>query len=724
MLSKRILYSLIGLLSVISSKLLAFSPDSLSQLTKGNYVALRMPLPSEIRLKQLNNGAIQQVNFQNFHSAKKLFSQALSLSPQNDTLVYNLSLIAGRLKNYDEALNLLLQTGSGKRYLNNKGVYETKLGHLKEAMASWENAPLFDTLIYNKALGNYRLGNWNESVDYSKRIAFSKNPLFHELYGVTLYQQKKYKEAEKFYKKSEKLTENPRLLVQIGNTYLAQKEFKDAEEIFTQYIESGHARYRFAARLGLGHALYSLRRYKEAIVEYDMACRLNDSSAEAWTGLGNAHLGNGGQRQAQKAYERALVLDKLRKDAWLGLAMVNYRLAKYDAALCCFEEAKGILNPKNKNHADFYAARGFCRLYNHQVKEAKPDIDTSVRMSKNILPCTAMSEYLRMEGYFLSSLKWLDKAFSAHGEGHDRLLVNRGNLYLKSQLFEDAFDDFSMAHEINPANINACNGLGISWLNMDEIDKAKAIYDSLLKKKNEAILLNNRGITQSYLALRERIEKNQTNENKYNLLAIQDFEKAMEVDSTKIPYNVNLGNIYKNRREEIPAMDHYQKYLSKTAINNIGVLYAKSDKKDFSLHYLDTAISLDTTNPIYLYNKAKLFQDFFKDQFKRRRDLQQDIKLLPTKDISIKYSPDGFITVFLFDYDFDTYNFPGEPLFDVNPEAIDDFDFLTSYDYISMPTKMPIYAKSEVVTESYKDKSNGYKPFRKRGQSSTKCPKI
>lgn len=725
MLSKKTFYLMLSFLASLVLESNAFNPDSLSQQTKGNYIALRMPLPPETRLKELNNGGIEQALVSNLSTAKRLIGQALGYNPENDTLIYNYSLVAGQLKNYDEALNLMLKTGKGKRYLNNKGVWHAKLGDIKLSLDTWEKAPLFDTLIYNKALAHYRLNDYNASIDWSKRIAFSKNPLFHELYAVTLFRQNRYKEAEKYFKKSEKMTDNPRLLVQIGNSYLAQQEFSDAEQIFNEYLQTGHARYRFAARLGLGHALYSLRRYKEAILEYDMACRINDTSAEAWTGLGNAHLGNGGQRQAQKAYERALQFDAIRKDAWLGLAMVHYRLGHFNEAMCCFKEAEGILSPKNKNHADFYAARGYCQLYNNQVKEAKPDIDISIRLStKSILSCTALSEYLRIEGYFLSSLKWLEKAFQAHGEGHDRLLVNRGNLYLKSHLFEDAFDDFSRAHEINPNNVNACNGLGISWLNMDEIDKAKAMYDSLLKKKRLAILLNNSGITKSYMALRERQERNTTNENKYNLLAIQDFEKAMEVDSAKIAYNVNLGNVYKNRNEETTALAHYEKYLSKTAINNIGVLYAKEARKDFSLHYLNTAISLDTANPVFLYNRAKLFKEYYKNEFKRSSALQRELKLMPTKDISLKYSPDGFITVFLFDYDFDTYNFPGDPLFDVYPQPIDDFDFLPSLDYIAMNYNKPAVAKSQVIYTPYKNKSNGYSPFRKRGQGTTNCPKI
>ncbi len=708
----------------VASAQKAETPDS-TTITK-NSSPLRLAL-SQKRIVQLNNGAVRLAFSHNLDRSQSALNEARQEQPDNDTLVYNSALVAGQMKDYDKALSLLQHTGLGKRYLQNKGVWHAQLDDIPTALKTWELASLNDTMCYNKALAYYRTDNLTESIDWSRRLGFSKNALFHELYANTLYRQKKYKEAEKFYEKSEKVEASPRLLIQRGNVNLVQHRFEEAELLFREYIEGGYSRNRFAARLGLGHALYSLHRYREAVIEYDLACRLNAQSAEAWAGLGNAHLGGGGQRQAQKAYERALALDSLRKDAWLGMAMVHYRLGAYDEAVCCFEEAGQTLNSKNKDHADFYAARGFCRLYNKQIKAAKPDIDTAVRLStKTILPCMAMSEYLRMEGYYLSSLKWLEKAFKARGEGHERMHVNRGNLNLKCSQFEDAFDDFSKANEINPNNVNALNGLGISWLHLDEIDKARAMYDSLLRQQSQAILWNNRGIVRSYLALREQQERNEQKANDLQLLSLQDFEKALETDSTKKAYNVNIGNVYKNQGQDIPALQNYQKHLSKNAINNIGVMYGKGARKDFSAHYLNIAIDLDSANGIFRYNRAKLFHDNFKKDYSKRPDMQRDFKRMPTKDISLKYSSDGFVTVFLFDYDFETFNFPGEPIFDVQPEPVDDFDFLASPDFVLMhlPQRLNNNNPKEIVSEHLHSSPLHYKPTRRRGQGSTRCPKI
>ena len=683
-----------------------------------------IPKALDKRFKILHNGGVRQGYLGNFHSALTLFKKVQVESPANDTILYNLSLISGKIRQYDEALNLMSQTGVGRRYLHNKGVWHAQLGQLKQSLTTWEQAPRTDTLIYNMALAHYRLQNNDEALDWSKRIGFSKNPLFHELYANVLFRQRKYKDAEKFYEKSERLDDIPRLLVQRGNAHLAQQEHQRAAELFNEYLETGHAPYRFWARLGLGQTLYRQRNYSEAVTEYAEACRLGDASVEAWLGLGNAYVGTGGQRQAQKAYERALALDSTRQEAWLGLAMVHYRLKNYNESLCCFDQAGGALNNHNRNHADLYAARAFCKLYTNQHKLAKSDIDSAVRLQRGLLPCLAMSEYCQREGYFLTSLKWLERAMDASPQASARLLVNRGNLYLKSRLYEDALDDFSEAHHLDPSNVNACNGLGISWVNLNELDRAKAMYDSLLRKKNLAILLNNRGIVQSYLALREQKQfHNLTKTQQFHDLSLRDFEKAMETDTSKKAYHVNIGNVHKNMNSEQPAIEHYQKYLSKTGINNLGLLFGKGSRKEVGRHYLDIAVDLDTANKIFLYNRAKLFHDHFKDEFRVRRDLQKAFKFAPTDDVAMKYSPDGYVTIFLYDYDFDDYHFPGDPLFEVRPQPIDDFAFLPSLDFVPMRgegTTAALEGSKYLVTKT--KNRNRVALFRQKGK--TKCPKI
>lgn len=718
---------------VDSTAILAGNPPIALALPTSSAAPSRIiPKPLDKRFKQLNNGGVQQAYHRRYYSSLSLFQQAREHSPSNDTLLYNLSLLNGVLKNYDAALEMMTQTGVGRRYMHNKGVWEAQKGELKKSLATWEHASPTDTLIFNIALANYQLGDLRAAQDWNKRIGFAKAAEFHELSANVLFRLGEYKQAERLYEKAEKFATRtgkhataPRLLLQRANTHLAQNEYEKAELLYHEYLSTQDPYYRYPAKLGLGHALYRQHKYQAAVLEYDAACRLNDFSAEAWLSLGNAYVGTNGQRQALKAYERALALDSTQKTAWLGLGMVYYRLRNFSEAVCCFDQAGEILNSKNRQHADFFAARAFCRLYTNQAPSAKDDVQTAVRLAgKGLLPCLAMSEYCRIEGYFLTSLKWLERAIRANEEASVRMLVNRGNIYLKCREYEEALNDFAEAHRLDPNNINASNGLGISYLNMDEIDRAKVLYDSLLRKKSLAILYNNRGIVQSYMSLRERHQRNQQDEEKYSILSMQDFEKGLEVDSTKKAYHVNIANVFKNRNEETPAIEHYQQYLSKNAINNMGVLFGKDARKDFSKHYLDIAISYDTSNSIYLYNRAKLFYEHFKDQFFRRKDLQQAFKLAPTKDISLKYSADGFITIFLFDFDFETYHFPGDPLFDIQPQPIDDFVFLPSLDFIPMDGGGDVFAKNGNGGYLVTKNQLRFRPASRKSRGKTKCPKM
>ncbi|WP_169704714.1 tetratricopeptide repeat protein [Runella slithyformis] len=686
---------------------------------------------SEKRFKQLNNAGIQQAYQLKLQTAQSFFLQAQDHSSTNDTLLYNLSLVTGLLKNYDDALEIMAQTGVGGRYLHNKGVWEAQKGELSKSMATWESAQPTDTLLFNMALANYRQNDLQGAQGRTKRVGLTKIAEFYELSANILFRLGEYKQAEKLYEKAEKFAlqtghhaVGARLLIQRGNTHLALHEYERAEELYREYLKLKDPSYRFAAHLGLGHTLYRQRKYQLAVLEYNAACRHNDYSAEAWLSLGNAYIGTNGQRQAQKAFKRALDLDSTQKSAWLGLGMVYYRLQNFGEAVGCFDQAGDILNAGNRNHADLFAARAFCRLYTAQSKPAKEDVQTAVGLSGHgLLPCLAMSEYLRMEGLFLSSLKWLEKAIKANEGANVRMLVNRGNIYLKCREYAAALDDFTEAHRMDPGNVNAGNGLAVSLLNKDEIDRAKTLYDSLLRQQKLAMLYNNRGIVQSYLSLRERHQHNYKEESRFSALSMQDFDKALQVDSTKKPYYVNIGNVYKNRNEETLAIESYQRYLSLHAINNMGVLFAKESHRDSSWHYLDIAISYDSANVIYLYNRAKLHRDHFKNVFAQRADLKQAFKLMPTNDISLKYSRDGYVTIFLFDYDFETYHFPGDPLFDVHPQPIDHFTFLPSMDFVPMAGGGDIFKKGE---GGYKITRNQmrFRPASRKSRGKTSCPKM
>jgi tetratricopeptide (TPR) repeat protein len=677
------------------------------------------------RMRQFNNVGVDFGVKRSWQNAANLFVKAQQQDPHNDTITYNLSLTQGFLKNYQTALDLQAKTGSGRRYLQNKGTYHALMGDLDQGLSIWSKAFPTDTLCFNVAVAYYKQNKLDDSMDWARRVGFSKNGLFHELHANLAFKQGKYKEAEKLYQKSEKILPNLRLTVQLAQAYLAQHEYEKAQTLFEEYLSSRHTLHRFEARLGLGHVFYRLRNYQRAVFEYDAACRIGDASFEAWTALGNAYLGTQGNRQAQKAFERAISFNRNYKPAWLGLAVVFYRTKNYSEALCCFSESDSLINPRDRNHADLFAIKGFCLMYSNQVKQAKPAIDQAMRLQgKGLLPCLALSEYLRLEQYFLVSLKWLEKAIKANQEASAKMLVNRGNLYLKCKAYDEALDDFTDAHAKDFGNVNACNGLAISWLNLDEMDKAKALYDSLLKRKSMAMLHNNRGIVESYLAMRDRKDRNLEGMDKHLYLSMQNFEKGLQVDTTKKAYHVNMGNVSKAQQKELDAIDHYQKHLSKNAINNLGILFTKGVRKDYSTHYLNTAVDLDSANNIYLYNRAKSYREFFRDEFLRRPDFQRAFKLAPTNDIGLKYSPDGYITIFLYDYEFENYEFPGEPLMDVHTTPIDDFTFLISPDFMTLKGEGAILPQSASSSYLVTNKPNRYREASKRSRGKTSCPDI
>lgn len=58
---------------------------------------------------------------------------------------------------------------------------------------------------------------------------------------------------------------------------------------------------------------------------------------------------------------------------------------------------------------------------------------------------------------------------------------------------------------------------------------------------------------------------------------------------------------------------------------------------------------------------------------------------MPTNSISAKYSRDGYINIYLYDYDFDAYDYPADHHFSIQQEPSHLPDLLPVNDFIMMP---------------------------------------
>ncbi|WP_164851257.1 tetratricopeptide repeat protein [Larkinella soli] len=680
-------------------------------------------------IPRLNNTAIRLAYNKNYSGALQLLQRAAAARP-SDTILYNQAIVLSRLRRYEEAGSLMQQIGSFSQAQANRGVFTCMTGDVKAGLAMMESAAVgkgADRVAFNRAVAYLHAGQFAEAEQAAGQALRSRGsePVYRLVKGDAQLGLGKHKEALNTYRQLERQESLATVLpVRIGNALLGLKEYEEAAEQFESYLLSGDRTFQASARYGLANAYYGRKEFAKAVAEYRRAVQFQPTWVQARTGLGNALCSTRDYRSARIEYEAALVVDPENQAAHLGLGVVSHRQGLYEQAMEHFLQAPDLFDAKNADLADCFLSRGLTYLALNRLDSALVNFAVAMRLDKKHPAAYAgASEVYRKKDSFRYTLEYLEKAIRLSPQ-NDRMLTNKGNMYLRAGNMEEAYANFSWALNHNARNVNALNGLSIALLEKDRIEEAELVLDSLINRGNhKSFLYNNRGIVRSYLALKHEKHRDVNQAKQFYYRAIRDYERARDLDSTHKTYYNNLGNVYKNIQEQAKAVKSYQGHLDRSAINNMGVLFASNGKPDLGRHYLNIAISLDSASLVYNYNRFKIYREFFKDSLAHRPDLLRAEQLMPSTSISSKYSKDGYINIYLYDYDFERYEFPGDHFFPIQTDAPVPPDYRPLDDLLSMEIR-PDRAGARVAEPVRVVTKRMPKARKSRMAGSTKCPKI
>ncbi|RAJ92108.1 Tfp pilus assembly protein PilF [Larkinella arboricola] len=678
---------------------------------------------------RLNNTALRLARNKNYAGALQLLKRAAAGRP-SDTLLYNQAIILSQLKRYEEAANLLQQVPAFSHAQANQGIFFCMSGDVKTGLTLLENTAggkNADKVAFNRAVAHLHARQFNEAnraASEAVRIRGGE-PIYRLVKADALLGLKKYQEALNAYQALEKDAKLATMLpVRIGNALLGLKKYEEAAASFTNYLLSGDRSNQAEARFGLANALYGQKEFTKAVAEFRRAVQFRPQWLEARTGLGNALSSTRDYRSARIEYEAALAIKPDDPHVHLGLGVVSHRQGLHEEALEHFARTSNLLDPKDKDLADCFLSLGLTKLEMNQLDSALVHLNVAMRLNKDHPAAYAgASEVYRKKESSRYTLEYLEKAIRLSPQ-NDKMLTNKGNMYLKLGNMDEAYESFHWALNHNPQNINALNGLSISLLEKDRIEEAELVLDSVITRgHHKAFLYNNRGIVRSYMALKREKQKDMHSARQYYYRSIRDYERSRDLDSTHKTYYNNLGNVYKNTGEYDKAVKSYLGHLDRSAINNLGVLYARNAKGDYGRHYLNIAITIDSASLVYRYNRYKVYKEFFKDSLAKRPDILQGQDLMPTNSISSKYSKDGYINIYLYDYDFEHYEFPGDHYFPIQNALPTPPDYRPLDDLIAMQA-VKESTTARVAPPVRVTRKRMPKARRTRMAGSTKCPKI
>jgi tetratricopeptide (TPR) repeat protein len=490
---------------------------------------------------------------------------------------------------------------------------------------------------------------------------------------------------------------------------LSINQFSQAKAVFERYLESEHRTFRGDAYLGMAHSLYGMKQIPEAQRYYRLASTMKRETPALQAGIGNVHLAKHEYQFAFNLFDKVIKKDTSYLPAYLGRAVSYYGMGKYEQAL----------DENNRFYADLFVTKAFSEYYLGKTKEAQEDFAKAIRLDGTRYEALAgMSSIMIDQKRFSEAGQFLAKALQ-YEQTYDKMWSNYGNLLMHFDMFEKSYQVFKKAVALNPENVNAQNGWGIVLLENDQLDKSLALFDSLLKEKpGLPFLHNNHGIIQSYIGNRHE-QKSQVNEaNARYEGAFADFKRAMEVAPARKFYNVNQGNVYRYWQQYNEAKLSYQSYQDKSALNNTAIMYAGQEKIKDAKYYLGVAMQIDSLHRVFQYNMAVLAKGKQKEMMRLVASAGDDG---PYSDIGIKYSRDGFVTIYLYDYDYDKLSFPGRHYMPLPVAEYNEDYFIPDYDFKIVPYDEK-NGKASAPVRKARYKSQKVKMPGGKGRSGTQCP--
>jgi tetratricopeptide (TPR) repeat protein len=289
---------------------------------------------------------------QRYPEALLSISQAVSLEPQDITLLNEKARALGKLKKYSEAIKTydeIIKREEKTWAYTNRGNDKSALGDSKGAIFDYDKAitinPQYANAYSNRGLVKFTLGDSKGAIlDYNKAIDI--NPQSYENYssrGV----------ARSF----------------LGDNKGAILDYDKALSINPQYADAYSN--RGVARSFLGDN-------KGAILDYDKAISINPQYAITYTNRGNDKSVLGDKKGAILDYDKAISINPQYAMAYTNRGNVKSDLGDKKGAILDYDKAISI----NPQYAEAYGNRGNAKFDLGDKKGAIDDLKIAAQLFK------------------------------------------------------------------------------------------------------------------------------------------------------------------------------------------------------------------------------------------------------------------------------------------------------------------------------------------------------
>ena len=156
-----------------------------------------------------------------------------------------------------------------------------------------------------------------------------------------------------------KAQESLNTLIFRGNRSFDKQKYGEATSTFSEAVKKNEK--DFGAHYNLGNSLYKIKKYDEAIAEYQKAQKSTnnkDEKAASYYNEGNAHLQNGDGEKAVNAYKNALKFDPDNEAILKNLQIAKKKQKQKDNKQNQQNQQQNQQNNQNKNQDNHQNQQG------------------------------------------------------------------------------------------------------------------------------------------------------------------------------------------------------------------------------------------------------------------------------------------------------------------------------------------------------------------------------
>ena len=402
-----------------------------------------------------------------YQEAESSFRKSLSIIPDRESTLTNLSATLIKLKKYSESEKIsryvLNLNNANHDSWSNLGNALKELKQYDQALASYNKAIGFKSdyveAWYNRGLLLVELRKYDQALaSFDKAISIKSN--YVEAWynrGLLLMELRQYDQALSSYDKVIRL--KPDFAEGWCNRGIALKELKQYDQALASYDKATSLKPYFAeAWSNRGGALLELKRFNQALASYDKAISLTPDFADAWYNRGVVLLELSQYDQAMDSYDKAISLQSDYVDAWYNRGAVLIELNQYDQAIASYEKAISL----KPDFVEAWSSRGVALMQLKQYDQSLTSYDKAISLTPDF------AEAWSNRGIALSKLKQYEQALASYDKAvslksdYAEAWYNRGNLLTAIGRFSLAEESYREAIRLDSELLKAHSNLLLS----------------------------------------------------------------------------------------------------------------------------------------------------------------------------------------------------------------------------------------------------------------------